>query len=276
MYLKLGFAFSFLIATLAFAQDPGQRRAALDLSQSAEELKVNGNVALSSLMTISDQHISKLLNSLRMIAENPEVQSGEWSKIRQPLAAAAEMNVEALTWFVLPDGSDWSTQKGKESGSLKDRTYFPKLMWGERVVGELVYSKSTGKSVAIVAVPVMRNEKVIGALGASVYLDKLSALIEKEMSLNDTMIFYSFDSKPIVALDWDPMVISADPMKLGKEVSAAFKQMLQKNEGTVEYVFRGKKRKVIFKKSDVTGWWYAFGLVPEGREEPGSSSALTK
>ena len=73
-----------------------------------------------------------------------------------------------------------------------------------------------------------------------------------------------------MGLDWDPAVIFADPMKLGKEVRNAFQEMLTQDEGATEYTFRGKKRTVLFKKSDVTGWWYAFGRIPEGREKSGS------
>ncbi len=234
------------------------------------ELKIDSKVALASVMALSDQHIESVEVSLRLLAQTGDAQSGEWEKIRGTLATAASANVEALYWFALPDGTYWSVQKGKEPGNLKDRAYFPKLLQGKTVRGDLVVSKSTGKSVAIVAVPVLQKEKVIGVLGASIYLDKLSALIEKQMALESTMIFYSFDSQPLVGLNWDPAVIFADPMKLGSEVSTAFKEMLTKDEGSVEYTFRGKKRTVLFKKSARMGWWYAFGLIPEGREKPDS------
>ncbi|MCM2324403.1 MAG: cache domain-containing protein [Oligoflexia bacterium] len=239
----------------------------------APELTVDAKVALSSLLTLGDQHLSGLANSLHLLARTSEVQSAEWAKIEKPLALAAKANVEALNWFALRDGSYWSVQKGREAGNLKDRAYFPRLLRGDTVIGDLVVSKATGKSVAIVAVPVLRDGKVIGALGASVYLDQLSARLEKEMSLDRTMIFYSFSGTPIVGLDWDPAVIYADPMKLGREVSDAFKKMLKSDDGRVAYTFRGKKRTVIFRRSRVTGWWYAFGLIPEGRESPGSAAA---
>ncbi|MCM2280168.1 MAG: hypothetical protein NDJ89_19025 [Oligoflexia bacterium] len=235
-------------------------------------MKIDATVALAALTSLGDGHLSKLAATLGVLARSPEARSAEWDKLREPLAAAARDNVEALNWFALPDGSYWSVQNGQETGNLSDRAYFPRLLRGETVIGELVVSKATGKSSAIVAVPVRRGSEVVGALGASVFLDKLSAQIERELGLDDTMIFYSFDAKPTVALDWDPAIIFADPMQLGPEVSRAFREMLSKEEGSVQYAFRGRKRKVIFRRSGLTGWWYAFGLIPEGRERPGSAS----
>ena len=50
--------------------------------------------------------------------------------------------------------------------------------------GNLVISKSTGKSVAIVEIPIHgKNRKVAGVLGASVYLDQMSERLGAEMGL---------------------------------------------------------------------------------------------
>lgn len=43
----------------------------------------------------------------------------------------------------------------------------------------------------------MRPDKtVVGVLGSSVYLDQLSTRLEREMDLDNLMIFYSFDAQP--------------------------------------------------------------------------------
>lgn len=123
-------------------------------------------------------------------------------------------------------------------------------------------SKTTGKSVAIIGVPILRRDNsVAGALGCSVYLDKLSALLEREMDLDTNVIFYSFDRTPLLALVWDPTLIFVEPKQLGEEVDRAFTEMLSKDQGVVKYSFRGKARTVLYSKSPLTKWWYAFGLV---------------
>jgi len=262
-WLRLFLLAAFLLLVIA----PAKSHAQGDTEQPAPAFTVDGKVALASLIALGDGHLLKLADSLRMLAATAEAQSADWQKIRQPLTRVDELNIAALNWFALPDGTYWSVQEGKAVGNLSTRAYFPKVLAGKTVLGDLVVSKATGKSVAIVAVPVTRPGKgVVGVLGASVYLDQLGARLEREMDLDDTMIFFSFDAQPLVGLDWDPSLIFIDPTRLGQEdLSQAFRDMLARKEGVSRYVFRGKLRTVLFRQSPVTGWWYAFGLIPEER-----------
>jgi hypothetical protein len=229
---------------------------------------LKGDVALSSLMSLSDGHLKKMAEAFLILRDTEAGRSADWRRLRGPLAALARNNVPALNWFALPDGSYWSVQHGKEAANLSPRAYFSKLLAGQTVIGDLVVSKATGKPVAIVAVPVFGAGGVItGVLGASVYLDKLGEIIDREMDLDETMIFYSFDHSSLVALDWDPHLIFVQPRESGEaDLARAFEEMLGKERGLVCYRFRGKQRTVMFRKSPVTHWWYAFGIIPEGRE----------
>jgi methyl-accepting chemotaxis protein len=147
-------------------------------------------------------------------------------------------------------------------------------MAGNAILGELVVSRSTGKSSGIVAVPIRGSDgTIVGALGASIYLDRLSAQLEREMNLDPSMIFYSFDAQPLLGLVWDASLIMADPHRLSSEVGAAFDEMRTKREGIQTYAFRGKQRTVVFRRSERTGWWYAFGIVPEGRQARAATRA---
>lgn len=223
---------------------------------------VDGRIALASLISLSDGHLKKMADSLQMAAATDAARSTDWEKIKEPLVEVERTNVPALMWFALPDGSLWTLQEGKSRESLAARPYFSRLLAGQTVVGDLLVSKTTGKSVAIIAVPILRPDKsVAGALGCSVYLDKLSELLNREMDLDREFIFYSFDATPLLGLVWDPSLILVEPKKLGKEVDRAFTEMLSNEQGVVTYTFRGRSRKVLYRKSPLTGWRYALGLV---------------
>ena len=239
----------------------------------SREVLVTANVALASLIALSDGYLEKMADSLHIMANDGAVQTGDWEHIKAPFRELAARNVAALNWYAAPDGSYWSVQNGREPGNLAKRAYFPLVLNGQTVIGDLVISTRTGKPVAIVAVPVTRPDgTTIGILGASVYLDKLSALIDRQMGLENTMIFYSFDENDLVALDWDPSLIFFDPSKSAdQDVAKVFKEMRAHDRGVVSYRFRGKERTVVFRRSPVTHWWYAFGLTAEGRA-PGSRS----
>ncbi len=253
---KLSLSAAVLIVLSAFA------RAEAPPATTSEIPRVDANVALSSLMALSDGYLTKLADSLAIVGATDAARAGDWNRIRPLLQEVEQRNIDAVVWFARPDGTYWTLEHGKEDTRLTDRPYFSRLVAGERVIGDLVVSKSTNKSVAIVAVPIRSPDgKFLGALGASVYLDRLSARISREMGLGKRMIFYAFDAEPLLGIVWDPTLIFADPRTLSPEVARAFEDMLKTRSGVERYSFRGKQREVMFRKSDVTGWWYAFGIV---------------
>jgi hypothetical protein len=74
---------------------------------------VDGHVALHSLVALSDAHLQKLADAMRMLATTDAARSADWQRIGAPLAEVARMNVPAVNWFALPDGSYWSVQEGR-------------------------------------------------------------------------------------------------------------------------------------------------------------------
>jgi hypothetical protein len=225
---------------------------------------VHGTVVLHSLVSISDAHMQKLADALKILANTDALRSGKWDLIHDPLEELARMNVPAVYWFAHPDGSYWTLDHGMAKAKLSDREYFPYLMAGQAVMGQLVVSHSTNRNTAIVAAPVYgKKNAIIGAVGCSVHLDSLSALIRKEMGgLQEKLFFFSFDAKPLVALHADPSIIFIEPMKQEDPgLKEAFTIMLAGNEGVVHYIFRDVQRTVLYCKSPVTNWWYALGKM---------------
>ena len=225
---------------------------------------IDGQVALHSFMALSDAHMKKLADLLQLLATTDDARSGDWERIRGRLDGVTSMTVPAVLWFARPDGSYWTVTEGRAAGKLSDRAYFPRVLGGQTVLGDLVVSRSTSRNTAIVAVPVRgRGDAVVGVLGASVHLDRLGALIRQEMGgLEGDLIFFAIDYTPKGALHSDPAMIFTEPMRLGDEgMRKAFTEMLSSAEGTVTYTFRDRPRTVLYRKSPVTGWWYALGVL---------------
>jgi len=90
----------------------------------------------------------------------------------------------ATAWYALPDGRYFATEKdGMSEENLKDRYYFPTLMSGKEVFGDLVVSNSTGHRSVIIAVPVVANGTTEGAIGVSLRVRLLSELVDQHMKL---------------------------------------------------------------------------------------------
>lgn len=232
----------------------------------APAFTVDGDVGLSALVSLSDGHLQKLADMLTALAGTDAAKSCDWERVRAPLAAAARANIPAVYWFAEPDGGYWTVTEGRAQASLADRSYFPLVLSGKTVIGDLVVSRSTGHNTAIVAVPVRAGgsrDSVIGVLGASVHLDRLAGLLRDEMGgLRGGLLFFAIDSAGLGALNSDESLIFTEPMKLGDSgMQRAFRQILSTQAGIVNYDFRGSRRTVLYRRSAITGWSFGFGMI---------------
>lgn len=250
---------------LGTSRAPAQQRPATTPaadSASAPTFTVDGRIALHALMSLTDGHLQKLADILAVLATSDVVRSGDWERMRGALASVARVNVPAALWFAEPGGGYWTTAQGRAQANLADRPYFSRVLAGRVVVGDLVVSRSTQRNTAIVAVPVRgRDSAVVGVLGGSVHLDSLSALLRREMGgLGDGLLFFAVDTQPLGAIHSDSTLIFTEPMRLGDaEMQRAFTEMLAGREGVVTYEFRGGRRTVLYRRSQITGWWYGLG-----------------
>jgi methyl-accepting chemotaxis protein len=137
---------------------------------------------LNAYAALVEQHLSSVLTGLAAVASTEEAASGQWDRIAGPLSEVSRRAPAiAAAWFARPDGSYYKVDQGLTDRNLSDRTYFPGLIAGSDVFGEVVISKSTGKRSAVVAVPVRAEGRVVGAVGASVVWRKPDCAVDEAM-----------------------------------------------------------------------------------------------
>ena len=175
--------------------------------------EANLQMGVAGLASLTDSHIKDSLTMLEVLAATQEVQSGDWEKMLPVLTKADEVMVPGPTWFGLPDGSYSVVGTGKTDKNIADRAYFSVVMSGKNTYSELVVSRSTGEKALVVAVPVIREGKVIGILGSSVFLEDLSDMLSKEVKLADNMVFYAVTAENYVALHSEKEMILGDKME---------------------------------------------------------------
>jgi methyl-accepting chemotaxis protein len=217
---------------------------------------VDGAVALRACQGMVEEHLEGVLRSLQTLAVMPEAGSGEWELVRPALERlSAELPTDATAWYVLPDGSYASTEAGLSAASLKDREYFPSLLAGHDVIGSLVISKATGHRSIIVAAPVMRDGRMVAALGVSVRARLVAELVDQGTELPDDLVLYALDAKGQTALHRDPKLMFEYPSDLGDaSLKTAVAEMLSKPEGVVRYRWAGQSRTALFHESERLGW----------------------
>ena len=246
-YLGFGLlAFLFMVPAFCF-------------TQSAAE--ADARSLLSAFISYVDLRISGVQNSLEVLASASEVRSGEWKTMQGLLGAYQKTDGGLIVFYVLPDGSYYTVDKGLMDAKLSDRSYFPDLMAGRRVIGSLVISKSTGQRSAVIAVPLKAGEKVVGAIGASVFLDKLADQIDSALAPRKDVAFFALAPNGLTALHRKIDRHFLDPREMGSEtLKKAVNEILSKTEGEVTYDFDNTLKKAIFRKSDLTQWRFAINM----------------
>jgi len=224
-----------------------------------QKIALDPAVSLNGYAALVGQGFEHIRNELRILAATENAASGDWDGIKGPLAILAKGTpTSATVWFARPDGSYFTVEGGLTGQNLKNRDYFPKLMAGDEVAGDLVVSKSTGKRSTVVAVPVMAGNRIIGALGVAVAMEKVAAQIEAQLGFPQDVMFYALDGSGQIALHRESKLLFEFATELGSPtLNEAVKKMLAEPEGIVHYEFEGAQRTAIFKRSDKTGWVFA-------------------
>ncbi|HEY8240690.1 MAG TPA: cache domain-containing protein [Kiritimatiellia bacterium] len=197
----------------------GVSAALLAVALSASAQTTLDKVVVNAAASLVDERLESVLTTLEALAVTREIQSVDWDTI-QPILAKYQADVKGAVWYAQTDGTYFTAQKGRQAQSLADRRYFPRVLDGERAVGELVTSRSTGRHVVVAAVPILKGGRVIGILGASLYLDELSKAIETYLGLPEDVSFMAVSPEGKVALHSDPDRLLTD-FPLAEDAPAA-------------------------------------------------------
>jgi hypothetical protein len=222
-------------------------------------VRLEPEVTLGAFTGMVEDHLTGILRTEKTIAASAEARSVKWDEVKPLLDRfSQDLPTDATVWFMMPDGSYYSTAKGGLTDqNLRDRAYFPKLVAGQEVLGELVISKSTGQRSIIVAAPVIADGKVVAAVGVSVDVVKLAGVVDSSMTLPENAYFYALDANTKIVLHRYQTRMFKTVAEVGDEsLGDAFKAVMGKEHGVFNYSLNGKKMASIFKKSASLGWYF--------------------
>ncbi|HSA60312.1 MAG TPA: cache domain-containing protein [bacterium] len=217
-----------------------------------------------SLMAVIAEFIGKTMDAeadlLTLLSETQDIESGQWQDIKPRLAAARALGAKGLLWFAQPDGTYYTVEKDRMPEGLKDRDYFPRLMAGEKVVASLVVSRSTGKKSIVIAMPVKNKGAIVGAVGASIFLEDLNKELSNSLTLPDGVYFYALSPDGTVVLHKSAGMIFAKARELGSPtLTQAIDEMFRKPSGETAYEFNGFSKRAFFMTIPRLGWKVVLG-----------------
>lgn len=209
---------------------------------------------LSTLMSLTDMRMHGIFAAMESLSLTSDLKSGDWDHIRPLITSLESSYPEARFWYANTDGSYYTTVDNLTSANLKDRPYFPGVLAGNASIGTIVVSKSTGRYTAIIAVPIVKDGKVSGILGTSVYCDTLEKTLEEQVLLPEGYYFFILDARGEPVLDSLPGQI----FSLG-HAPGAREFLNTTREGSIIYQHDGSSHSAQFNTSELTGWKIAVG-----------------
>jgi hypothetical protein len=222
---------------------------------------------LSAFMSYADLRLRSVQQSVEILASTAEARSGDWDQMRHLLAGYQASDGGLVVWYVRPDGTYYTVDKGLMDVSLKDRSYFPDLIAGSKITGVLVISKSTGQRSAVIAIPIKEGDEVIGAIGASLFLDKLSDQVGAILALEPGTSYFALSLDGLTTLHSEADRHFLDPRQLGSDsLKSAAEAMLSGTGGEVTYEFDNSLKKAVYMVSPLTQWRFAISMRSEGSE----------
>lgn len=227
----------------------------------------DARVAIGAYRGMVEEHAEGVVRALRVIASTSEARSAKWDQVKPLLTTlSSSLPTDATAWFVLPDGTYYATEdEGIAEANLKDRAYFPTLMSGKEVFGDLVISKSTAHRSVIVAAPVLVDGKTVGGVGVSLRVRLLSQLVDQHMPLPPDSYFYALERDTRIVLHRNADRMFMTPTDVGDEaLGEQFKSALQQDKGTMEYTLNGKKMVALYERSPFLGWYFFIAKEMQG------------
>jgi len=224
------------------------------------------NTTLNAASHYLDTVFMNTLTSLELIASTPEAKSGDWKGIKRYLK-----QLEAVTpgvyFYVLPDGNYYSVALDYTNLNLSNRGYFNSLFAGNPVMGFPIYSRSSGKKSALMAAPIMKDGKVSGALGASVFLDELHDRLNREFAMPQEYTWFVLNADGLMMLDDNSDFIFMNALTQGSEsLRDAVSQAIKSESGPVQYMLESP-RHGDYQKLPNMEWWMFLAKI-EGTIAP--------
>ena len=228
-------------------------------SKSDTTVGITTIAATKLLAEFIDVRLDEFLSVLQALSFTDEARSGKWKKLKPLLVEREKAEPNGRIWYVLPDGSYYTTVDDLTSKNLKDRSYFPELIAGNSVLGTIVVSKSTGKTVAVAGAPIIKKDKVKGALGTSIYMQNINDEVQNAFPLQSDQMFFAVTDDGTIALH-------SDDAWIGQQIdsfSENLKSILEKKSGECNFTFEGKDWHAVWVTAPKTGWRVVIANVVE-------------
>ena len=122
--------------------------------------------------------------------------------------------------------------------------------------------------VAPIAVPIVREQQVVGVLGASLKIQELIDVVN-QVKVGETGYAYMIDREgTFVAHPQSEFILESNQFELGEELAAIGKKMIAGESGIVNYKYEGMGKYMAYAPVKSTGWALAVTVPVKEVNQP--------
>ena len=154
------------------------------------------------------------------------------------------------------------------NADLSDRAYITKALAGEANVSDVIISKVTGQAVLMYAVPILKDDQVVGVLIARRDGNALSEITDQlgfgkegyAYMINTEGVTVAHPDRELVMKQFQP-IVAAETDKTYEDVAKVFENVLANQSGSGSYNYKGKT--IYYAFEPVIGTpWYVISTAP--------------
>lgn len=214
-----------------------------------------------------DSWIQSYYNQFEAIAKVDQIMNMDAAAI--PGVMSRYITSEQENFFVIwPDGTPLGAGGEKRDFKLNDRDYFKAAMAGKSNVGSPVLSKVTGNVVLPIAVPIYKDQKVVGVVAATIKADKLADMV-KSVKVGQTGYATITDQNGVFVCHPDKeFILKKSLMDLGSNFAGIAEKVRNKEPGITTVSVDGIDKIVAHSPISYTGWSVSVSVPQKEINQP--------
>lgn len=161
-------------------------------------------------------------------------------------------------YVIWPDGS-CITDAGHRL-DLSERAYFHLALKGQANIASPVISAATGKIITPIACPIYQDGSIVGVMGGSVKIDKLTEMASS-IQIGETGYAYIINQEGVTVAHPNPdNILELNLFEQGEALSAVAQKMVDQEIGIDRYEYQGLDRYAGYAPLPATGWSLAVAV----------------
>ena len=191
---------------------------------------------------------------LSMLSKTPIIQDMNWQEQLPLLVEIVHEEADLEAMFV-SDLSGQATTSSRETISIADRGYFQEtIRTGKVSYSQPIVSRVTGATTVVIAQPIVSNNKMVGVLGATLFLDHLQTLVQ-EMNINGFGHGWIIDADGNTVAHPNKAYLGNQNIFQGNlELRKLADEMRSGSSGMGRYTLNGVDKGLSYAPIPVTGW----------------------